>query len=102
MIGVWGDQRAQHRNQAWQGFPRHAPNNIEANVAIVVNESMAQSCHLRPRDFGMRCAEWLRDFSRSLAHDFELADDGALMLAAGEKRRFIQTRDERQRILGGT
>src|SRR5580692_7717385 len=62
---------------------------------------MAQPGHLLPRDFRVRRAKCRRDFSRSLAHHFELAEDGALMQVAGEKRAFIETCDEGQRILGG-
>ena len=48
----------------------------------------------------MRRAKCRRDFSSSLAHDFEFADDGALMQVACEKRLFIEIRNEGLRILG--
>jgi hypothetical protein len=38
--------------------------------------------------------------SRGLAHDFEFADDGALMQVACKKRPFIETCDEGQRVFG--
>lgn len=55
---------------------------------------MAQADHLPPRNFRVRGAKPFRDLSGSFAHDFELADDSALMQSACEKRALVESGEE--------
>jgi hypothetical protein len=57
---------------------------------------------LLPGDFRVRGAKRRSHFSRSLSHDFELADDGALMQAALQKLALVETGDESQGVPGAS
>src|ERR1700693_3111023 len=62
---------------------------------------MTQARHFLPWDFHMCVAKRGRNLPGRLTHDFELANDGALLEIARKKSALVETGDKGHRILGG-
>jgi hypothetical protein len=58
---------------------------VQVNIIVFVDEKIAHTDHLGPRDLRMACPEWLGYASGGFANDFEAADDSVLTLCIRKK-----------------
>jgi hypothetical protein len=68
----------------------HLPNEIEANIAVTMDEAVAHSYDLPPRDVGIACFRVGGDLTARLAEYFKRANDRILMQAAGDKGGLVE------------
>lgn len=52
------------------------PNDVQIDIGVAVDEPIAHSCHLTPRDTRVRLSRWGRNAPRRLAHNLEQPDQG--------------------------
>src|SRR6185436_10451897 len=81
-------------NQRNEMLVRNLPNEIEANIAIAVDESMTHAYDLPPRDIGIASFRIGGDLAGCFAKYFERANDRILVQTAGKEGGLVETFDE--------
>ncbi len=66
----------QLRNQGWQVVLEDPPDNIEIDVEVSVDQTVAGTRELPPGDAWRAGLNRLRDMRSSFTHDLEQSDDG--------------------------
>src|SRR5262245_33895732 len=65
------NQRPENRNQSWQVRSNDSPHDVEAYVAIAVDQSMPHASDLTPRHLRMGVAEVSRHFTGGFSDDLQ-------------------------------
>ena len=68
------------------------PDDFKIQTKVIVNNSVPQSCDLRPGDFGMIVPEFFRQLPGSFADYFQIAGDTIYDELISEKRVMIHLR----------